>query len=72
MGGLLYPIADLLVRQPGRDGINAAPTFGYYRFDDTTPKMRQLTTLCDAVLGDFHQPAGDGGVRRLIGRLPSV
>jgi hypothetical protein len=72
MGGLLYPIADLLVRQPGPAGLNAAPTFGYYRFDDTTPKKQQLTALCDAVLGDFPQLAGDGGVRRLIGQLPSV
>ena len=40
MGGLLYPIADLLVRQLGATrGTNAAPTFGFYRFD-APRKMR--------------------------------
>ena len=72
MGGLLYPIADLLVRQPGPGGQNAAPTFGYYHFHDVSPKKDQLTALCDAVLGAFPALGGDGGVRRLIDRLPPV
>ena len=72
MGGLLYPIADLLVRQPGPDGCNAAPTFGYYAFDDQSSKLDQLTACCDAVLGDYPELGGDDGVRQLIGRLPSV
>jgi len=72
MGGLLYPIADLLVRQPGRDGLNAAPAFGYYHFHDEPAKKVQLTALCDAVLGAFPSLGGDGGVRRLIDRLPDV
>ena len=72
MGGLLYPIADLLVRQPGPDGANAAPTFGWYAFDGGESKKEQLTALCDAVLGDFPALGGDDGVRVLISRLPSV
>jgi hypothetical protein len=72
MGGLLYPIGDLLVRQPGPGGANAAPAFGFYRFDDASSKKQQLTALCDAVLGDYPALGGDDGVRRLIGRLPSV
>jgi hypothetical protein len=73
MGGLLYPIADLLVRQPGGAGAgNAAPTFGWYDYDDTTSRKDQLTALCDAVLPDFPALGGDDGVRQLIARLPSV
>lgn len=71
MGGLLFPIADLLVRQPTGDG-HAAPTFGFYAFDDDTPKLDQLAALCDALLGDFPSLGGDDSVRRLIGLLPSV
>ncbi len=72
MGGLLYPIGDLLVRQPGPDGANAAPAFGFYRFDGASSKKEQLTVLCDAVLGDYPALGGDDGVRQLIGRLPAV
>ena len=74
MGGLLFPIGDLLVRQPGPDGHNAAPTFGFYRFDesDSSSKKQQLTAMCDALLGDFPSLGGDDGVRQLIGRLPAV
>ncbi|HWC27701.1 MAG TPA: ferritin-like protein [Solirubrobacteraceae bacterium] len=73
MGGLLYPLADLLVRQPGAaPATNAAPTFGFYRFDPDRPKKEQLVEKCDAVLAAFPSLGGDDGVRRLIGRLPSV
>ena len=73
MGGLLFPIADLLVRQPGAaPGTSAAPAFGFYRFDAKRPKKDQLTALCDAVLGDFPDLGGDDGVRHLIALLPSV
>lgn len=72
MGGLLYPIADLLVRQPGPGGRNAAPTFGWYDFADAPSRKEQLVALCDAVLGDFPALGGDDGVRQLIGRMPSV
>jgi hypothetical protein len=72
MGGLLFPIADLLVRQPGPDGHNAAPTFGWYAYDDASPRKAQLTALCDRLLGEYPALGGDDGVRQLIGRLPSV
>ena len=73
MGGLLYPIGDLLVRQPGpRRGQHAAPTFGYYAFDGEGSKKVQLTALCDAVVGDFPGLGGDDGVRQVIARLPEV
>jgi hypothetical protein len=73
MGGLLYPIGDLLVRQSaGSNGHNAAPTFEYYDFASTPDRKTQLTALCDGVLGEFPSLGGDNGVRRLIGLLPSV
>lgn len=73
MGGLLYPIGDLLVRQPGAtDGEHAAATFGYYAFDGEGSKKEQLERLCEAVLGNFPTLGGDDSVRNLIGRLPSV
>jgi hypothetical protein len=73
MGGILYPIADLLVRQPsGQDSLNAAPTFEYYPFDPERPKKDQLIALCDGVLGAYPSLGGDDGVRRLLSRLPAV
>lgn len=73
MGGLLYPIADLLVRQSGpRRGQNAAPTFGYYAFDGEGSKKDQLIALCDAAVADFPSLGGDDGVRQLISRMPEV
>lgn len=72
MGGLLYPIAQLLVEQPSIDGRNAAPMFLFYEFDPQQPKLTQLASLCDAVLGDFPSLGGDDGVRRLIGSLPAI
>ena len=73
MGGVLYPIADVLVRHPAKQPeTNAAPTFGFYEFDRHRPKKDQLIALCDAVLGAFPQLGGDDGVRQLLGNLPSV
>jgi hypothetical protein len=72
MGGLLYPIADLLVRQSGSPHANAGPGFGFYEFEAWRPKRDQLIELCDAVLGPYPTLGGDDGVRQLIGRLPSV
>jgi hypothetical protein len=72
MGGLLFPIGDLLVRQPNPTRRqHAAPTFGYYAFGEGS-KKDQLAGLCDAVLGDFPSLGGDDGVRQLIARLPAV
>jgi hypothetical protein len=72
MGGLLFPLADLLVRQPGANGSNAAPTFEFHRFDDGIPKKDQLIAMCDALVGTYPSLGGDDGVRRLMGNLPAV
>jgi len=72
MSGLLYPIADLLVRQPAGPHGNAGPGFGFYEFEAWRPRKDQLIELCDAVLGPYPTLGGDDGVRQLIGRLPSV
>jgi hypothetical protein len=66
MGGLLFPIADVLVHN------DAAPTFEFYRFDDGTPKKDQLAARCDELLGSFPSLGGDNGVRQLIRQLPPV
>ncbi|HWH11096.1 MAG TPA: ferritin-like protein [Solirubrobacteraceae bacterium] len=72
MGGLLYPIADLLVRQPGNGEHNCGPGFGFYEFEASGAKKDQLIELCEAVLGHYPSLGGDDGVRQLIGRLPAV
>ncbi len=73
MGGLLYPIADLLVRQPAADGAtHAAPAFGFYAFDGEGTRKEQLICLCDEVLGAYPSLGGNDGVRQLIGALPAV
>jgi hypothetical protein len=74
MGGLLFPIGDLLVRQRAkrRGRTHAAPTFEFHRFAADRPKKDQLIEMCDALLGDYPSMAGDDGVRKLIGNLPSV
>jgi hypothetical protein len=72
MGGLLYPIADLLASQPGNGERHAGPGFGFYAFDGDRTKKEQLIDLCETVLGSYPSLGGDDGVRQLIGRLPSV
>jgi hypothetical protein len=72
MGGLLYPIADLLVRTPVSSAMNAAPGFRFYEFPEPTKKKEHLLELCDNLLGEFPSLAGDDGVRQLIERLPAV
>lgn len=71
MGGLLYPIADLLVRQPLAGGGHAAPGFRFYDFGDA-PKKAAVLELCDRALPHFPSLGGDDGVRQLITRLPDV
>lgn len=73
MGGLLFPIADLLVRQPTAPGSeeNAGPTFEFYEFG-SGDKKPQLIEKCDALLGRFPSLAGADGVRQLIEKLPEV
>jgi hypothetical protein len=66
MGGLLFPIADILVHH------GAGPTFEFHRFDEGPPKKDQLAAQCDGLLGSFPSLGGDNGVRQLIRRLPDV
>lgn len=72
MGGLLYPIASLLVRQPIGDGLHAAPTFEFFRFEEGVPKKQQLAELCESLLAEYPALGGSDSVRALIERLPSV
>jgi hypothetical protein len=72
MNGLVFPIADLLVRQPLGDGTNAAPTFEFYPFDLAQPLPQQLGAMCDALLGQYPSLGGDNGVRAMINMLPHV
>lgn len=73
MGGVLYPLADLLVHQPlATVDQHAAPTFEFYRFDEHQPRKQQLLALSSGVLGAYPSLGGDNGVHHLIGLLPSV
>jgi hypothetical protein len=72
MGGVLFPIADLLVRTPAGAGQHAAPTFGFYAFPDDRPKKDTLAEMCAKVAVAFPSLGGDDGVARQISLLPSV
>lgn len=74
MGGILFPIADLLVRLPAEKegGLSAAPTFEFYPFDSGAPKKQQLLDLCDELVGEFPSLGGDDGVRVRVSLLSSV
>ncbi|MEA2231689.1 MAG: hypothetical protein QOD83_1505 [Solirubrobacteraceae bacterium] len=71
MGGLLYPIADQLVRYPLKDGTHAAPGFRYYAFPAGNMKAH-LIDLCDDVTGAFPSLGGDDGVRQLLNHMPDL
>lgn len=71
MQGILYPLADLLVRQE-IDGGHAAPTFEYFAFDAGVPRKDQLLAACDALLADYPELGGDNSVRWSIELMPSV
>ena len=79
MGGLLYPIADLLVHTPlsppaggtGREP-HLAPTFEFYPFPEDQSKKRHLTDLCNKAIVDFPTLGGDNSVRWLISRMPDI
>jgi hypothetical protein len=72
MGGLLYPIADLLVRTPTAPGQHAGPTFGYFGFPEHRPKKETLLDLCREAARAFPSLGGDDGVERQANLLPSV
>jgi hypothetical protein len=75
MGGLLYPIAELLVRQPLREGTSgvrthAGPLFGYYDFKGN--KKAKLIELCNAAVNHYPSLGGDDSVLQLCHLLPCV
>lgn len=72
MGGLLYPLAILLVSQEGPSGYRAAPTFEFYEFSSDLPKHQQLVAMCEALLPSYPSLGGNDGVRQLLGKLPKV
>jgi hypothetical protein len=72
MGGILFPIANLLVGQNTAEGKHAAPTFSYYPFGADRPKRDQLQILCGQVAAHYPTLGGDDSVLHLIGLLPSV
>jgi hypothetical protein len=72
MGGLLYPIADLLVQQPaGAFHLHAAPTFEYYELPETG-KKEHLQDLCHELTRHYPDLGGDDGVQALLKNLPDV
>jgi hypothetical protein len=77
MQGILYPIAELLVRTPipagsGPDkGRNAAPPFQYHRFEGGS-KKQQLLSLCRTAAKHFPELGGDDGVERQISLITEV
>jgi Ferritin-like len=72
MGGLLFPIASLLVTIELPNGHHAAPTFEFFPFAEDSPKQEQLAAMCDNLMAEFPSLGGDNGVGRLIKLLPSV
>ncbi len=71
MGGLLYPLADLLVRQPTADGQHAAPTFEFHDFEQPSAKQ-ELIDRCTALVPAFPALGGPDGVLWLLAKLPDV
>ncbi|MEV4926160.1 ferritin-like domain-containing protein [Streptomyces roseoverticillatus] len=79
MQGVLYPIADLLVRTPltaddlktpPKELVHAGPPFQYYRF--TKDPQAELMERCTELLAHFPELGGDDGVQRQIGLLPPL
>lgn len=86
MGGLLYPIADLLTRTPlirapfmtRFTTINAAPTFEYYDFaaeqkkSGHKTKKEHLVWLCNQAIVHFPELGGDDSVHWLLAKMPDI
>ncbi|MCF3101278.1 ferritin-like protein [Streptomyces roseoverticillatus] len=79
MQGVLYPVADLLVRTPltaddlkvpPQETVHAGPPFQYYRF--TKEPQVELMEKCTTLLAHFPELGGDDGVLRQIGLLPAL
>lgn len=72
MGGMLFPLADQLVRTPSGIGHrNAGPPFGYYQFQPGNIKT-ELMSLCERSVRDFPSLGGDNSVRWVISLLPDI
>ncbi|MEU1372226.1 ferritin-like protein [Streptomyces triculaminicus] len=80
MQGVLYPVADLLVRTPLKASdvtTHAGPPFEFYSFTTKnakghlTPKA-DLVALCGKLLESFPALGGDDGVQRQIALLPDI
>lgn len=80
MQGILYPIAELLVRTPltqGGDphqGPNAGPSFQYYEFGHlgNMSKKAELLHLCEKAMTHFPELGGDDTVHRQISLLVDI
>jgi len=74
MGGLLFPIADLLVRTPTgkNDGRTAGPPFGYYQYRPDQGLKAQLTALAEPLLKVYPSLGGDNSVMWLLSLLPEI
>ncbi|MBH1938568.1 ferritin-like protein [Streptomyces sp. AV19] len=81
MQGIVYPVADLLVRTPltqedmrdvcPPDPLHAGPPFEHYQFVTKNPKG-ELVALCNNLLADYPELGGDDGVQRQISLLPDI
>lgn len=78
MSGILFPVIDVLVRQPLTDdgSVHAGPTFEFYAgFQDiaTAQERKQhLLDLCDALVPTYPALGGADSARRRISELPAV
>ncbi|MEV5377435.1 ferritin-like protein [Streptomyces nondiastaticus] len=79
MQGVLYPVADLLVRTPltaddlktpPKELVHAGPPFQFHQF--TKEPKAELVERCTALLARFPELGGDDGVQRQIGLLPAL
>ena len=71
MQGVLYPVAELLVRTPLVDGRHAGPSFEYYEFGGVPgrSKKAELVELCRRAMEFFPELGGDDSVQRQISLL---
>lgn len=73
MQGILFPVIDLIVREPmpGQPGCNAGPTFEFFDYDGKDPKTH-LLALCDALVPIYPALSGEDSVRTRVADLPAV
>lgn len=72
MQGMLFPLADLLVRTPsGVGNFTAGPPFGFYQFKSGNIKT-ELISLCERSVKAYPSLGGDNSVRWLASLLPDI